>query len=100
MFRGYLGTSERPYCRRLYGSLELYDYIDIPNGAIVRTLDLRTDLNPMGGAVVWVVVGAEIWRGRLGISKGEVLGRFVGRGGGSWGRGEDFTQRGEDFTQR
>jgi len=101
MLRGYLGTSDRPNCRRLYASLDLNDYLDVPTGAIVRTLDLRTALNPMGGAVVWVLVGSEIWRGRLGVSRGEVIGHFVGgRSGGSWGRGEDFTMRGEDFTMR
>jgi hypothetical protein len=101
LLRGYIGESEVAGYRRLYSSLELTDYLDIPADAIIRTVDLRTNSNPLGGAAVWIRVGAEVYRGRTNVSKTEIQGNFLAGGMGRWGgRAEDITPfgRGEDIT--
>jgi hypothetical protein len=77
-FTGYLGRSNKGDHTRLYMTPELYEYVDIPSTAIVRTVELRTPENPLGGAAVWVRVGANLLRGQEGIARMQVQGYFLG----------------------
>jgi hypothetical protein len=93
MLAGFLGKSSRPGHSRLYSTLELNEYVDIPTDAIVRTVDLRTMVNRLGGTVLWVQIGTELLRGQEATSKVEVQGQFLsgeisrGSGGGMGGSG-------------
>lgn len=103
--RGYLGprygiSPTRPGHRRLYLNLDFNDYLDIPQGDIVRWENLATPFNKFAGFVFWVRVGAKIVRESSLVGKPEVEGRFLSGGSGGAGRGEDWTSlgRGEDWT--
>ncbi|HLF76420.1 MAG TPA: hypothetical protein VJB57_02930 [Dehalococcoidia bacterium] len=103
LLRGYLGPSEVAGFRRLFRTLEFNEYLDIPSDSVVKTLDLRTITNPVGGSLVWVAVGTRLVHGTVGYTRPEVAGRFLagGRRGGL-GRGEEWTERGfgEEWTER
>lgn len=77
LLTGYVGQSTRGRYTRLYSSLELVEYVDIPTDSIVRTVDLRTPENRLGGAVIWVRVGAELIQGQEGIDTVRVPGTYV-----------------------
>jgi hypothetical protein len=97
LLSGFLGSSDVPGYRRLYRNLEFNEYLDIPDAAIVKTLDLRTMANPIGGSLVWVGVGIKLIHGSVGYTRPELEGRFLaGDSGGGWEVAGEWTgPRGE-----
>lgn len=96
---GFLGGSEVAGYRRLYRTLEFNEYLDIPREAFVKTLDLRTPFNPIGGSLVWVLVGVKMVHGSVGYTRPEVEGRFVASGDVPvLGRGDGWTSLGDGWT--
>ena len=51
---GFLGKSSRAGYVRLYITPKLNDYFEIREKDVVLTQSLATELNPLGGTVVWV----------------------------------------------
>jgi hypothetical protein len=59
-FCGYIGKSTRGDHHRLYTSLELDEYIDIPHAAVVHHEDIPDTEMQHGGTRVWVDACAEV----------------------------------------
>jgi hypothetical protein len=59
---GFLGKSAKAGYVRLYLTPKLNDYFEIPEEGVVFTQSLKTDLNPLGGSVVWVKRETELLR--------------------------------------
>ena len=59
-FVGYVGKSTRPEHHRLYLSLQLDEYIDIPFAAVVHHEDIPDTEMEHGGTRVWVDAGATV----------------------------------------
>ena len=57
---GFLGRSARPASWRLYQTLDLKDYVEIAEDDIVQSQSLKSDLQPLGGTVVWIKSGARL----------------------------------------
>lgn len=60
LLTGYLGKSSRPGHSRLYLTLELSSYVDIPDADILHTQSLKNDGNLLGGTLVWVNRDADL----------------------------------------
>lgn len=60
MLVGLLGASSRKGYSRLYLSLNLSDYIEIPEGDVLWAKSLQTPENPLGGSAVWVHADSEL----------------------------------------
>jgi hypothetical protein len=57
---GFLGKSSRSDSVRLYLTPRLNDYFDIREVDVVHTQSLETELNPLGGTMIWVKREAEL----------------------------------------
>ena len=57
---GFLGKSSRAGYVRLYLTPKLNDYFEIPEKDVILTQSLATELNPLGGTIVWVRREAEL----------------------------------------
>lgn len=51
---GYIGASSEENSERLYLSLDLSNYVEIPNAAILHRAPATTQQDPYGGVTVWV----------------------------------------------
>jgi hypothetical protein len=60
LLSGYSGRSSRPGHWRLYLSVELTSYVDIPEADIVHSQPLDKDQSPLGGTLLWVRRGADL----------------------------------------
>jgi hypothetical protein len=61
---GFPGRSSRPKHVRVYLTLELSDYVEIPQDGVVHKESLQTPERPLGGVIVWVKREAKIHRVR------------------------------------
>jgi hypothetical protein len=61
---GFLGKSSRRKSWRLYQTLDLKDYAEIAEDDIVQSQSLKSELQPLGGTVVWVKSGARVQHSR------------------------------------
>jgi hypothetical protein len=57
---GFLGESPKPKFWRLYQTLDLKDYAEIAEEDIVYSQSLTTELQPLGGTVIWIKSGARL----------------------------------------
>jgi hypothetical protein len=57
---GYLGNSETAGQTRIYANPELSEHIDVPDAAILHTLDVPND--PLGAKYVWIQKDAQVTR--------------------------------------
>ena len=60
LLQGWLGASSEDRCRRLYLDPALAQSIEIPEDAIVHTLEIPATTSPLGGHWVWVKADAAI----------------------------------------
>ena len=63
LLQGWLGASSEDRCRRLYLDPALAQSIEIPEDAIVHTLEIPATTSPLGGHWVWVKADAAITHG-------------------------------------
>jgi hypothetical protein len=100
---GFLGGKPGETRVRLYTSLEFTEYFEIPVGAIVRIIDLRSPFNPLAGQAMWVQEGVELTRVQEGVSRETLQSKFVdgeiGGGGGDDQRGYRVTYGCGRYTQ-
>ena len=82
---GFLGRSTRPKFWRVYRTLDLKDYTEIAEGDIVQSESLKSELQPLGGTVIWVKSGARLQNTRSESSvaeadfmQGEITTKFLG----------------------
>ena len=87
VLRGYIGDNNNTTNVRLYSSLEFNDYVDIPLESVVTVVDLRTPSDTLAGQAVWVRLGANLIRGRTGVTKHSLQSEFLGGDIGSTGSG-------------
>ncbi len=52
--RGYVGTSNKSDCVRIYLDIELRRFVDVPNKGIVHAEAISETLQPLGGVYIWV----------------------------------------------
>jgi hypothetical protein len=96
---GFLGGKPGQATVRLYTSLEFTEYYEIPVGAIVRIIDLRSPFNPLAGQAMWVKEGFEVVRVQEGVSREKLQSQFVdGMVAAAGGEGGD--ERGYRVTYR
>ncbi|WP_447403018.1 hypothetical protein ACE1MS_23425 (plasmid) [Lysinibacillus sp. fkY74-1] len=62
---GFLGQSDCAEYWRLYLTLELNEFLEIPTDDIIYSQSLKTDHNPLGGSLVWVKNDSKIRHARL-----------------------------------
>ena len=82
---GFLGKSSRPKSWRLYQSLDLKDYVEVAEDDIVQSQSLKSELQPLGGTVIWIKSGARLQHSRSesGVAEaefmqGEITRKFLG----------------------
>lgn len=78
LMTGLLGESEEPECCRLYTSLELTDYFDIPKDDVVASKKIDTKDALLGGTMLFVRSSAELKHVRT--SKMEARASFLSGG--------------------
>ncbi len=62
---GLLGRSAKKGHTRLYVTMDLCDYLDIPDEAIVHSVATDTRSSPLGANVVWIDRDSKILRTRV-----------------------------------
>ena len=85
---GFLGKSSRPRFWRLYHTLDLKNYVEIAEDDIVHSQSLTTELQRLGGTIIWIKSGARLKysRSESGLAeaefmKGEITREFLGETG-------------------
>lgn len=85
---GFLGKSSRPKSWRLYQTLDLKDYAEIAEDDIVQSQSLKSELQPLGGTVIWIKSGARVQHSRSESSlaeaefmQGDITRQFLPRTG-------------------
>ena len=91
LLQGYLGASSEENHVRLYLDPQLSDYVEIPEDAILHTVDAPAEQSPLGGSYVWINADAQLTHGKAGPAEGQVFGRpnpatISGRGRRTGGR--------------
>lgn len=65
LLSGFLGTSSEENHTRLYFDMELANYIEIPDDAILHSEPLPTGHGGLGGSYVWIRRDAEVIYGKV-----------------------------------
>ena len=66
LLQGYLGASSEEDHIRLYLDPQLSDYVEIPQDAVLHTVDLPPEQSPLGGSYVWINRDADVTHGKAG----------------------------------
>jgi len=66
LLQGYLGASSEENHVRLYLDPQLSDYVEIPEDAVLHTVDTSAEQSPLGGSYVWINADAQLTHGKAG----------------------------------
>src|ERR1051325_6053156 len=69
LLQGYLGASSEDKHVRLYLDPQLSDYVEIPEDAVLHTVNIPPEQSPLGGSYVWINADAELTHGKVGADR-------------------------------
>jgi len=65
LLKGYIGASSEEGYIRLYLDTELSDYVEIPEAAILYSLEIPKEKSPIGGSYLWIQRDATVIHGPI-----------------------------------